>query len=696
MHVFYKINNHYAYFTGKKLLEAEEGDHFVDCKFFSQPVFDEFENKKYYMGAFINDTLGSEILDKNSKYLYCCKDEQKKYVVFGDLGSFSFDYIKKISSDRFYRVTLTKGYSQATRFKHFHKDLLLRSLFENKASYSDSIYAFQNYCYFDDFVFWIYNPHTKHFCSAASSVEVSKNFIEESDNSSLHEFLRKNIPFDTRAPQSGCINSNVASGKLTLNRVRLDFVSTDEVGVLDFFSSVKDFTLRKDTRILIKNHIESKYIENKTASDSSLHKIEEYFTKYLPGKLHRFLSELTSIVCSELNFQICSIFEKEEHANNLILVAQHNKFEKVFNVKNIKYDLSKKSMTQEVYKSGEWNYSYNIEDDPRNTHTYDEKTDGIGKTWMAFPLQVGEKKWGVLRVKNKHSKQDKGELENFTANDYFVLNSVCTHLSNIFMLEEKHKENISKLDALKGKENKLEKDLEELSNFYNVFLHEIRTPISTFNTSPLRIKMLLGSSGIESSIKADIEKKISDIQMMAGRLKFIADTYYFDELVESRNPKSVRVLPEIVIPVLNISRDYIKHQYEVDIKYDPVSFHSYNVYGDIILLNLVFNTLISNAAKYSAGSGRPIQITSEVDKNHEYFYLCVSNYGLHINPKEREDVFKNRVRGQNAIDQDIGGTGIGLYLAKRIMENQHGDVLLTSLGEPVTFKIKMSMDKWEA
>jgi len=112
------------------------------------------------------------------------------------------------------------------------------------------------------------------------------------------------------------------------------------------------------------------------------------------------------------------------------------------------------------------------------------------------------------------------------------------------------------------------------------------------------------------------------------------------------------------------------------------------------LLNIVFNTVISNAGKYSYGSGRPIEIHGEVSDDLEYFYICVSNYGMQIFENERDKIFLNRVRGRQAINQKIGGTGIGLHLAKTIMSNQKGDILLTSLGNPVTFKIKLNLKRW--
>jgi len=137
----------------------------------------------------------------------------------------------------------------------------------------------------------------------------------------------------------------------------------------------------------------------------------------------------------------------------------------------------------------------------------------------------------------------------------------------------------------------------------------------------------------------------------------------------------------------------MKKQHDVEINMNVPSLDGYTVYGDKMLLNLVFNTLISNAGKYSHGSRRPVSVFGEYDKPFEYFFICVSNYGLPIYENEKELIFENGRRGKAVLEQKIGGTGIGLHLANEIMRRQRGEVILSSLRDPVTFKVKITMSK---
>lgn len=699
MYVFYKINNYFIFLENNITTPTHQSELDTKYKFFPEDTFNAFSNKHVYNGGQINKALKFDILKHEEEYLVCKSSYDHEYIrilkiepaksIFNwraSIDTTSIDTICEKSEDA--------AIAHVTKFKLFHKNLLLKRILGQKSNVITCTEAFRKYCFFDSYVLWVYNPYTDHFCHLASTFPVSKEYINRRDNSSLHDFLNSENGFEKRAPKRDCINSSVAQTMRTLNRVRLDLGKKEEIGVLDLFSVLHEFYLREDTRIMIKNIIEAKYVEHTKYSEVSLHNIEEYFSKYQPGDLSHFLYGLSKAICRELHFMACSVFEKIDGKNALKLVATNDAGKKTLSEKVMEYDLDQKSFTGSVFLSGRWDFSYDISKDPRNSHTYDEQTDVAGKSWMAFTLQLDNKKWGILRVKNKYEGSESRNLINFSTKDYVVLRSVCTHLSNIFLLEKEYKEYKKQLLQLQNKEKSLEKDLDELQNFYNVFLHEIKTPISTFSTSPLRISKMLSTLNIDDEVKESINKKVGDIKIMGERLAFIANKYYFNELVKSGKPERLSVLADIIHPVLNISKEYIQTQYKVDISFDSETIGGYFVYGDKILLNIVFNTIISNAGKYSAGSRRPITIVGEITRDLDYFNICVSNYGFSIYENEKERVFENRVRGRQAEKEKIGGTGIGLYLARKIMLNQHGNVLLTSLSNPVTFKIQLSL-KWK-
>jgi len=186
-----------------------------------------------------------------------------------------------------------------------------------------------------------------------------------------------------------------------------------------------------------------------------------------------------------------------------------------------------------------------------------------------------------------------------------------------------------------------------------------------------------------------VMKQLDDIQVMGDRLEFVAKTFNFNQIVTRRYFETLSVLGDIVFPVINITRGYLRKQYDRDIQLDANPLHSCRVYGDKTLLNIVFNTLIDNAGKYSLGTRKPITVSGGYEAEGDFFRLEVSNYGLPIHQDETGRLFDKGFRGGEAIRQGIGGTGIGLHLASRIMDEGNGELLLTSLADPVTFVIRI-------
>lgn len=92
-------------------------------------------------------------------------------------------------------------------------------------------------------------------------------------------------------------------------------------------------------------------------------------------------------------------------------------------------------------------------------------------------------------------------------------------------------------------------------------------------------------------------------------------------------------------------------------------------------LTQIFQNLIGNALKYSKDNEKPqIIIKSEI-KEH-YYLFCVADNGIGISPEFHEKVFEifQRLHGRNEYE----GTGMGLAIVKKILENLGGKIWLES------------------
>ncbi|GAB4044478.1 sensor histidine kinase [Spirosoma litoris] len=95
------------------------------------------------------------------------------------------------------------------------------------------------------------------------------------------------------------------------------------------------------------------------------------------------------------------------------------------------------------------------------------------------------------------------------------------------------------------------------------------------------------------------------------------------------------------------------------------------IFGNAYLFKTALLNLLDNAAKYS--NGQPVTLCLEMD-TEERARIRIEDRGIGLAPGEEERVFMPLVRGSNV--QTIGGFGIGLTLAHRIVTLHHGQLQL--------------------
>jgi two-component system phosphate regulon sensor histidine kinase PhoR len=101
---------------------------------------------------------------------------------------------------------------------------------------------------------------------------------------------------------------------------------------------------------------------------------------------------------------------------------------------------------------------------------------------------------------------------------------------------------------------------------------------------------------------------------------------------------------------------------------------------DARALELAVINLLDNAFKYAKEGGR-VDIEVEIERAGKMVRVCVSDRGPGISPEDRERIFERFVRGRNAGESRVRGSGIGLALVKHIAESHGGAIRVVS---PIT------------
>ncbi|YCA45676.1 ATP-binding protein [Bacillus sp. JZ8] len=109
---------------------------------------------------------------------------------------------------------------------------------------------------------------------------------------------------------------------------------------------------------------------------------------------------------------------------------------------------------------------------------------------------------------------------------------------------------------------------------------------------------------------------------------------------------------------------------------------------DIEKIIRVLDNLLSNAEKYSHECG---QIEVTLHSNREQVIICVSNTTDHIEAEELKNLFDRFYRMDKARSSKVAGAGIGLSIAKRIVELHGGEIWAESENNKVKMQIALPL-----
>ena len=218
---------------------------------------------------------------------------------------------------------------------------------------------------------------------------------------------------------------------------------------------------------------------------------------------------------------------------------------------------------------------------------------------------------------------------------------------------------------------------QELDRFAVRVSHDLKTPLIT----------LAGFLGyLEKDIhNGDVEKAAKDFSQIKNAAKTMA--IFVDELLDlSRigriiNPPTDVSFDEIVQDSLKVTEGIIQEK-QVQVKVDP-EFPMVHV--DRARIVQVMQNLITNAVKFMGDQPNPIIRIGCEEKDGEHVYYVQDN-GIGIEPENHNRIFELF----NKLDPIVEGTGIGLGVAKKIIEVHNGKIWVESeSGKGAAFKFTL-------
>jgi signal transduction histidine kinase len=214
------------------------------------------------------------------------------------------------------------------------------------------------------------------------------------------------------------------------------------------------------------------------------------------------------------------------------------------------------------------------------------------------------------------------------------------------------------------------REAEELkSTFVSVISHELKTPVSL-------IKGYAGTLRREDARwdEETLRESLAVIEEESDRLNELIDNLLdASRLQASALPLKLHdvALDEVAQRIVHRFRPQTdRHQFSVDF---PRNFPE--VLGDEARLEQVLSNLLTNAIKYSPEGGT-IQVSGRALPDR--VVLTVSDEGMGIAPTKQTRVFDAFYRVDDAPTRRTQGTGLGLYLAKAVVEAHGGRIWVES------------------
>lgn len=214
------------------------------------------------------------------------------------------------------------------------------------------------------------------------------------------------------------------------------------------------------------------------------------------------------------------------------------------------------------------------------------------------------------------------------------------------------------------------------SEFVSFATHQLRGPLTAMKG--YASLLLEGEMGkMDDKVKEGIGRisdsantlvNIVNDYLNISRIELGAMKYAF-ETVDLKN------LVDDVIAELkpNIDKTGIKFSYSFEQSVD------YRITADKDKLKQVFANLIDNSVKYTPKGSIICHLA--LDKQKHKFIFTIRDTGVGIAPETLPHLFQKFSRAENASKTNIRGTGLGLYVAKEMVEAHHGTIRAESRGE---------------
>jgi signal transduction histidine kinase len=248
-------------------------------------------------------------------------------------------------------------------------------------------------------------------------------------------------------------------------------------------------------------------------------------------------------------------------------------------------------------------------------------------------------------------------------------------------------ENITKRVFLKKMTNKLQDTGKQIRfTFLSVLSHELKAPLNAIEGYLKMIRERQNGPRIED-YDVMIDRSLDRIKGMRSLILDLLDLTRVESGKAKRNITDTD-LAMVARTAMDTMRPYaIQRDVKLNLHHDgPVIMQA-----DAEEMEIIFNNLISNAIKYNRDGGT---VDFTMEQHDGCMNFKVVDTGIGMTPAEVEKIFDDFVRIKNDKTKNITGSGLGLSIVKKLIDNYAGKIEVSSIPDQgSTFNVRLPIDK---
>ena len=223
--------------------------------------------------------------------------------------------------------------------------------------------------------------------------------------------------------------------------------------------------------------------------------------------------------------------------------------------------------------------------------------------------------------------------------------------------------------------------ISQQKHFVEDVSHELRTPVAIVE-GHLKLLNRWGKDDPEV-LEESLEASLAEIKRMKTLVQEMLDLSRAPQVREQYKDATTEVVDTLtqIVPNFKVLYPDFTFVLDIDSKADLLSPIYRNHFEQVIII------LLDNAVKYSTNRKEIIVSLSTVADQVE---IGIQDFGMGLSEEDKKKVFSRFYRVDKARSRERGGNGLGLSIAKELIEGYNGSISLTShLDQGTVFKVKL-------